>query len=505
VKLCAIGLVLATIALTLPAIAADRPRNIFDDDWTPPKTADKPRPPATIIQPPSPPADVPSKNSTSTPPSPKPTVTIPAAPKPHERFPVPPKSAQAAVRTLMKEVYAEQLADHSIPARRKLSIALRQQADKSPKASADQFVLLAGAIDAAVDAVDLTAALRAADRMGATFDVDALGVKADAALRVGPKSAFSKSAAQNVEAALEISDDLAQVDDYGTAARVCAALQPATARDPALRAELQQRQRLLVVLRQAADRFSKDVERLKASPDDPALNLSAGRYACFVRREWDGGLTMLAKGSDPTLKAIAVRELSMSSTSEAIAGVANSWWDIATKQRDAAPKAAMIGHAATLYRRALDEATGLSRQLMEKRIAEAATLDVGAERSVREIVVEAYVNMDGHLHVTPTGIYWFINHDKPGNHAGHDDPTYIDGDAWKPKWKSGSHVSDTFSMKIGSIADLKIELVACGDERGGDTIDKRTPIRTEVVDGEFVVNIPDGEGGAKWYRIRIFR
>ncbi|MDB5324316.1 MAG: hypothetical protein JWN40_5947 [Phycisphaerales bacterium] len=504
-KCIAVVLVLCTMSLAQTAIGADRPRNIFVDDWTPPKTTEKPRPPATVVPPPSAPVDPPAKKGTPTTPSPKPTPAIPAAPKPRERSPVPARPAQAAVRELMKEVYSEQLADRSIPARRKLTIALRQQADKSPRASVDQFVLLAGAIDAAIDAVDLPAALRAADRMAATFDIDGLGVKADAALRLGPKSAVPESAAKNVEAVLELSDDLAHVDDYGTAARICAALQPAAARDPALRAQLQQRQRLLFVARDAADRFAKDVEKLKASPDDPALNLAAGRYACLVKREWDGGLTMLAKGSDPALKAIAVQELAMSSTADAIAGVANGWWDLAGKQRDAATKAAVAAHAASLYERALDGSAGLSRQRMEKRIAEAASLDVGSERFVREIVVEAYINMDGYLHVTPMGIYWKINTSKPGIHAGHDDPTYVDGDAWKPKWTSGSNVSDTFSMKIGNIADFKVELVACGDDRGTDTMDKRTPIRTEVVNGEFVVTIPDGEAGAKWYRMRIFR
>src|SRR5689334_12038946 len=126
VKCIAVVLLFCTMSLARSAVAADRPRNIFDDDWTPPKTAEKPRPPATVIPPPSLPADAPAKNSKPTTPSPKPAPAIPAAPEPRERSPVPAKPAQAAVRQIMKEVYAEQLADHSIAARRKLTIALRQ-------------------------------------------------------------------------------------------------------------------------------------------------------------------------------------------------------------------------------------------------------------------------------------------------------------------------------------------------------------------------------------------
>src|SRR4051794_37840743 len=113
----AVGLVVLMITLTRAAIAADRPRNIFDDDWTPPKTAEKPRPPATVIPPAAPtPTPTPTpdaiRTTTSKPPILKPAPVILAAP---HRLPVPSKPAQAAVRKVMKEVFADQLADHSVP------------------------------------------------------------------------------------------------------------------------------------------------------------------------------------------------------------------------------------------------------------------------------------------------------------------------------------------------------------------------------------------------------
>src|SRR5436309_1903937 len=112
-KRIAVGLVVLMITLARAAIAADRPRNIFDDDWTPPKIADKPRPPATVIPPTTPtPTPDPIKTTTSKSPIPKPAPVISAAPR---RLPVPTKPAQAAVRQVMKEVFADQLADHSVP------------------------------------------------------------------------------------------------------------------------------------------------------------------------------------------------------------------------------------------------------------------------------------------------------------------------------------------------------------------------------------------------------
>jgi hypothetical protein len=393
VRFVAAVLVFSAIVTAGTARGADRQRNIFDDDWTPPKTAEKARPPVTVIPPAQPPADAPAKNATSKQPLPKVTPAIPAAPKAPARLPVPAKSAQAAVRQVMKEVYGEQLADRSVAARRKLASALLAQADKSRQVPTDQFVLLVAAIDAAVDGVNLPAALQAADRMADAFDVDGLGVKADAALRLGPKSGSAESAAaENIDAVLGLSRELASADDFATAARVCAALQPAAARDAAMRAQLQQRQRELVTARDAADRFAKDLERLKASPDDPAANLGVGRYTCFVKGEWDAGLPMLAKGADSTLKMLAVQELAHSTTAEETTAVADAWWDLSAKQPDVNSRAAVTDHAATLYERCVSEIAGLRKVQIEKRIAEAAKLS-GSNSSKRALANKGVVDL----------------------------------------------------------------------------------------------------------------
>jgi hypothetical protein len=292
--------------------------------------------------------------------------TIPA------RRPVPSPSAQTAIQKDMKEVFADQLADHSIPARRKLTSALLAQADKSSDAPVEQFVLLTAAIDSAVDAVSLQQAFRAADKVSEMFDVDGLGIKIDAVLRVGPKSAVPEQADENVSAVIELSSALANVDDYAAAARVCAALLPATAGNSELRTKLQQRQRELSAASEAAERYSRDLAKLNAKPDDPAANLAVGKYVCFVKGEWENGLPMLAKGDDPALRTPAVFELSKPITPEEIAHLADTWWDLAAKQSDSVAKANATAHAAALYESIIEKITGLRKVQIEKRIAEVA-------------------------------------------------------------------------------------------------------------------------------------
>jgi hypothetical protein len=502
-------------ALAQAALAADRERNIFDDDWTPPKTTtEKPRvtrrdlPPVTTTPPPTDSTATPPRPN-STPTSEKTTVTPkPIKPPPATHRPVPPAAQLASVRRVLKDVFTEQLADRSIPARRKLATALLAQAEKSTDAPTDQFVLLAAAIDAAVEGSDLAAALRAADRMGELFDVDTLGVKSEAALKVAArKPAVADLAMPNTRAALALVDDLVKADDYAMASRVCASLQP-LATNPALRSQFQQRQRDVNIARALADRFTNDLARLKQSPNDPAANLSAGRYLCFVKNEWDGGLRMLALSNDAVLKKLAAADLAPPKTPDDTARAADAWFDFAAKQSDPRSRAAITAHAATLYERVLPDLTGLRKTHVEQRLTDAAKVAATAAGVVYEVVVEALIDGSTTLHLTPDGLYWKSHGAaKPGLHNRRNEPTYVNGRAWMPRWSQpggrGTDTSDTLPLSIGADLDLQAEVVACADQPGTTQLESRDPISSKVEGDEFVVNIPDGRAGSMWYRIRI--
>lgn len=502
-------------ALAQIALAADRERNIFDDDWTPPRATEKPRvtrrdlPPRTTPPPPTGTTTTAPPRPNSSPVPEKPTVTLkPITPPPATLLAVPPAAQQAAVRRVLKDVFTQELADRSIPARRKFAVALLAQVEKSTDAPADQFVLLAAAIDAAVEGADLATALRAADRMGELFDVDALGVKSEAALRLAArKPAAPDLATANTRTGLALVDDLVRADDYAMASRVCASLQP-IATTPALRAQFQQRQRDVGLARSLADRYNNDLARLKQTPSDPAANLSAGRYLCFVKNEWDGGLRMLALSTDPVLKKLAAAELAPPPTADDTVRAADGWWDFAARQSDPRARAAITAHAATLYARALPDLTGLRKTQVEQRIADAAKVAATAAGVVYEVVVEALIDGSTTLHLTPDGLYWKSHGAaKPGLHNNHNEPTYVNKRPWMPRWSlpgdRDADTSDTFPLNIGADLDLHAEVVACADQPGTDQLEERDPIRSKVEGGEFVVDIPDGRPGSKWYRIRI--
>jgi len=207
--------------------------------------------------------------------------------------------------------------------------------------------------------------------MGDAFDVDALTLKAQTATRLNPKVALA-DAAQNISAGLDLATQLLSIEDYPTAARLCASLQPLTAGDVDLRAEVQKRQREVAAAKDAHEKIARDLEKLKTSPDDPAANLAVGRYTSFNKGDWPRGLPMLAKSSDPALKALATEELAAPSTTDEIIRLADKWWEFSTKQPDPASRAAVMAHAAKLYKQVVDKTEGLRQVQIQKRIQEAS-------------------------------------------------------------------------------------------------------------------------------------
>ena len=104
--------------LAIAAASTSRAGSIFDDDWVSPKRV---QPPATAAETQTPTPTLPSTQVAQT----RPSANVPpvehapalplAPPAQPSRLAIPDKAALAKSRGLLKEVYAEQLKDHSVP------------------------------------------------------------------------------------------------------------------------------------------------------------------------------------------------------------------------------------------------------------------------------------------------------------------------------------------------------------------------------------------------------
>lgn len=353
-----VRLILSALIMALLACSAQAgPKSIFDEDWVPPRAPERTTAKPTPATKPAPatPASVPAI-------TPSPASTASA------RLPIPSTLEQAAVRKVMKEVYAEQLVDRSAAGRKKLAGTLQAQASKSAQLPVERFVLLVAAHDAAIEANDLPLALSLADELGRFYTVDALRVKAAAIITLA-----ARTSPENIRTSLGIAGELIRNDDYATATRICQAILPAASQADQ-RAQIQNRLKDLSVLSEAEVSLSKALEKLKTNSDDVAAHLEVGRNYCFLKNDWKAGLPHLAKGFDPELKALAAEELAAPASPAALAQLAGSWWEIANRQTDSISKAAATAHAAMLYQAARPGLTGLQSQLAQKRIADAAEI-----------------------------------------------------------------------------------------------------------------------------------
>lgn len=132
------------------------------------------------------------------------------------------------------------------------------------------------------------------------------------------------------------------------------------------------------------------------------------------------------------------------------------------------------------------------------------------QRPLEQFFVEALVDGDSELCVTPIGIYWrSLGVAKPGRHGGRNEPTFVNGQAWMPQWgqanqERGRDETALLPLAVGDL-DLEFEVMAVGQNRGDRGILARSPVGSRREENKLVVTIPDKNIGSVWYTIRFYR
>lgn len=131
-----------------------------------------------------------------------------------------------------------------------------------------------------------------------------------------------------------------------------------------------------------AEKFSKEVDSLKSAfdgvpaaeaklasnPADPDANFTVGRYYSLYKGEW-AALEPLSRGSDPTLKAIAAKDLAGATDAHGMMAIGDGWWDWATSETGT-PSQNARERAVFWYQKAAPQLEGLSKLVVEHRIFE---------------------------------------------------------------------------------------------------------------------------------------
>jgi hypothetical protein len=291
------------------------------------------------------------------------------------KLPVPDESAQAQARKLVQSVYKEKYDKATTPeAQTSLAQDLQRKAWTTGDDASAQYVLFQEAGRLAVSAKSVELALQVVDEMATKFAINALAMKVGVVTTIGKSARLPEQQIKAVvEKALALIEEALVQDQFDTAEQLAeAAIEYAKrSKDTPLRKRAVARNRDLKAEIEELKKYQPAVQQATAvvgqNPNDPAANLTLGRYACFVKGQWDKGLPRLALCGDAVLKDLAAKELQENQASAELAKVADAWWDLGEKE-SGLPKKHVREHALSLYRQALPGLSGLERDRVEARL-----------------------------------------------------------------------------------------------------------------------------------------
>ena len=114
---------------------------------------------------------------------------------------------------------------------------------------------------------------------------------------------------------------------------------------------------------------------LETDPADKKANLLVGRFLCFVKNDWDGGLARLLLGAEGPLRIAVDKDVAAASGGAAERIDAGDQWKKLAANADPFQKKSFEGRALEWYLKAVDEATGLNKVRVDKHIQELSTAD----------------------------------------------------------------------------------------------------------------------------------
>lgn len=290
-------------------------------------------------------------------------------PQEAKRAPVPTaqaqKDAESMVRSVFKDEYSKKFPDVQQALAKKLLLQGRETKDDLVA----RYVLFREAMDIATKAGDFVHALEAADATAESYEVDKFALKAqvlvDGALLIkspDPAKSF-------VESCLKFADAAVAADRLDEARAVLgkAELASKTSKDLNLVTRVQRVKKDVEGLAADAQKAKEAEATLRTVPEDPAANLALGKYL-LAKGTPERAIPLLAKGSDPALKAAAEKELAAPKDGQAQLQAGNAWWEIAEKEKEGPYRRALQDRARGWYESAYAQTTGLSRVAIDKRL-----------------------------------------------------------------------------------------------------------------------------------------
>jgi formylglycine-generating enzyme required for sulfatase activity/serine/threonine protein kinase len=294
---------------------------------------------------------------------------IPAVTKPTPKAPLPDEAAVAVAEKELKELFKTEFGKKAPAEQQAFAARLLQVGLDTKDKLAARYVLLREARDLAMTSGDMPLALRAAEEIANSFAISVWKLKA-AALEMAATVVTAPAARINLATtALGMSDAAEEEEDYESAERLAKVAQTAVATMAThpLAAFAQGRIVEIAAVRKACAAVAGATRVHDERPDDADANLALGKFHALVRGDWDRGLSLLARGADLKLKALAVSDLATPADGTGTVALADAYAVLADSESGAA-KVNLLCRAYWWYTQALGKLTGLDRPRVERTI-----------------------------------------------------------------------------------------------------------------------------------------
>jgi Squalene-hopene cyclase C-terminal domain len=290
------------------------------------------------------------------------------------RRPIPSEPDLARAETALRKAYARDFAsDQRGDGKLVLAAKLLQPGRENRDDPASWFVLLRTARDLAAQSGRAHLAFEAIRELEQSFAVDGQAMRLETLAKMDPASGEEAARSMGEAAVSMIKKGIAE-DNYALCQRVLRLAARAVSQLPGnkkARAILASYRSEVDQARKAYDKIISARARLAKQPDDAHANAQVGEYLGLIHARWDEALPYLTKGDDEPLRALAVKDLSRPSSTEAQIALADGWWHHAETLKGDAQANCQV-RAAHWYEEARYRAEPFEKPKIEGRIKKVA-------------------------------------------------------------------------------------------------------------------------------------
>ena len=287
------------------------------------------------------------------------------------RRPVTSADSVAKAEKTIKEIFRDDYSKTKPADRSILAAKLLEQAEKSDEAVAT-YVFLREARDVAARAGDLPfyqAAVLGLSRGYRIDESDALAGNIDV---LASAMAANGPSPENAKTLVDLVDDAVRAGDFTAAQKLLRGAETVVrkAGAPKSSAAVAARVKSLPAVQKEFAKLAEAQKTLDKNPSDRKANDLVGRFACFVKNDWDTGLARLLLGAEGEVQRATDKDVAALTGKPADKIQAGDEWKSLAAAADPFQSIGLEARALYWYREGVDSLTGLEKIRVEKLIGD---------------------------------------------------------------------------------------------------------------------------------------